>query len=250
MWQRLILGLSLLGAFPSPTPAGAEPLAEKYLLEGKLADGEKALQERLQKAPTDDQARFGLGVVQFFRAFERLSGSLYRYGLRLEGGGLVPALFGFGATADPLRQFLPPNPSPETMTYAAWRQVVQAWVDNVNRAEATLGGVKDPQVKLPLHVGRIQVDLFGQGKPHSAAGLLGRFADAAAREAAEKFVVNFDRGDVCWFRGYCHFLAAWGELLLSVDGRSCSTARPTCSSRRWIRPTPSSRREKGGKGAS
>ncbi len=32
-------------------------------------------------------------------------------------------------------------------------------------------------------------------------------------------MVDFDRGDVSWLRGYCHFLAALGELCLSVDGQ-------------------------------
>jgi hypothetical protein len=32
-------------------------------------------------------------------------------------------------------------------------------------------------------------------------------------------VIGFDRGDVSWLRGYCHFLAALGELWLSVDGQ-------------------------------
>ena len=32
-------------------------------------------------------------------------------------------------------------------------------------------------------------------------------------------MIGFDRGDVSWLRGYCHFVAAWGELLLAVDGQ-------------------------------
>src|SRR5690349_10498669 len=43
---------------------GAEPLAEKYLLDGKLAEGTTALEARLKVAPTDAEAKFGLGVVQ------------------------------------------------------------------------------------------------------------------------------------------------------------------------------------------
>ncbi|MFN9916950.1 MAG: hypothetical protein ACK53L_30455, partial [Pirellulaceae bacterium] len=35
----------------------------------------------------------------------------------------------------------------------------------------------------------------------------------------ENFVIAFDRGDVAWLRGYCHFLAAVGEVLLAVDSQ-------------------------------
>jgi hypothetical protein len=192
--------------------AGATPLAEKYLLEGKLTEGAKALQERLKESPQDDQARFGLGVLQFLQTFEHLGGNLYKYGLRTEKSFLRPP--------PQVKEFLPQNPNPEKLTYAAARQIVKTFLDDLVRAEATLAQVKDPAVKLPLHVGLIKIDPFGQGKPISAAFLFGQIGGSAdARQAAEKFVIGFDRGDVSWLRGYCHILAAVSELLLAVDGR-------------------------------
>src|SRR5437016_1191065 len=44
-------------------------------------------------------------------------------------------------------------------------------------------------------------------------------AAADAPLAEKDFVIGFDRGDVSWFRGYCHFLAALGELVLVVDSQ-------------------------------
>ena len=91
-----ILDLSLvfcvaLGLALAASPAaGQAPLAEKYLLDGKLAEGAKALQDRLKEAPKDDQARFGLGVLQFLETFEHLGGSLHKYGLRTEKAFLRP----------------------------------------------------------------------------------------------------------------------------------------------------------------
>ena len=41
----------------------------------------------------------------------------------------------------------------------------------------------------------------------------------ADSQQAKELVIGFDRGDVSWLRGYCHFLAAMGELLLAVDGQ-------------------------------
>jgi hypothetical protein len=73
---------------------------------------------------------------------------------------------------------------------------------------------------LPLHVGLIRIDPFGQGKPISAAFLFQQLrAPPEASRRAEALVIGFDRGDVSWLRGYCHILSALGELSLSVDGK-------------------------------
>ncbi|HEY7152531.1 MAG TPA: hypothetical protein VH575_01100 [Gemmataceae bacterium] len=207
-----VLACVMVISLPVSQVPAAAPLAEKYLLEGKLAEGVKALQERLKEAPKDDQARFGLGVVQFLQTFEHLGGNLHKYGLRTEKSFLRPP--------PQLKEFLPQNPHPETLTYKAARQILQTFLEDVVRAEATLAEVKDPAVKLPLHVGLIKIDPFGQNKPISAAFLFGRFTDAQTRQQVEKFAIGFDRGDVSWLRGYCHILAAMGELLLAVDGQN------------------------------
>jgi hypothetical protein len=206
------LGLCLESLATGRATADA-PLAERYLLDGKLADGEKALQARLKEAPKDDQARFGLGILQFLQTFEHLGGSLHKYGLRTEKAFLRPP--------PQVKEFLPQNPNPETLTYAAARQMLQTFLDDLAKSEATLAEVKDPTVKLPLHVGLIKIDPFGQGKPISAAFVFGRVEGIppAASKQAETIVIGFDRGDVSWLRGYCHFLSAWGELLLATDGQ-------------------------------
>lgn len=205
---------STLFLLPALQTAQADaPLAEKYLIEGKLAEGTKALDERLKAEPKDDQARFGLGVIQFIQTFEHVGGSFYKYGLRTEKAFLRPA--------PEIREFLPQNPNPEKLNYATTRQMVQTLVDDLAKVEATLAQINDPNVKLPLHVGLIKMDPFGQGKPINAAFLFGRMDGPGSDmpKKAEKAVVGFDRGDVCWLRGYCHLLAAIGELLLSVDGQ-------------------------------
>lgn len=208
----LVFGVALGLSLAASPAAAAAPLAEKYLLDGKLAEGAKALEGRLKEAPKDDQARFGLGVLQFLQTFEHLGGGLYKYGLRTEKAFLRPP--------PQVKEFLPQNPNPEKLTYAAARQLVQTFVDDLVRAEATLAEVKDPAVKLPLHVGLIKIDPFGQGKPISAAFLFERIEGLpVTSQQAKEFVIGFDRGDVSWLRGYCHFLAALGELLLAVDGQ-------------------------------
>src|SRR5437588_10230603 len=216
--MRKILDLPLvfcvalcLSLAASPAAADA-PLAEKYLLDGKLAEGAKALEGRLKEAPTDDQARFGLGVLQFLQTFEHLGGGLYKYGLRTEKSFLRPP--------PQVKEFLPQNPNPEMLTYTVARQLLQTFIEDLAKAEATLAEVHDPAVKLPLHVGLIKIDPFGQGKPISAAFLFERIEGPPVKnQLVKEFVIGFDRGDVSWLRGYCHFLAAGGELLLAVDGQ-------------------------------
>ncbi|MAX39445.1 hypothetical protein [Gimesia sp.] len=191
--------------------AGAAPLAEEYLTQGKLTEGAEAIRSELKKSPENDEARFGLGVIQFFQSFEHLGSSLYDNGLRVRGA--------FGNLPGPLSNILTQNPDPETVSYADVRQIIQTWVNDLNEAEKTLSAVKDSDVKLPLHVGLIKVDLFGTGKPVSAEFLLGQMGSPAQQQAAEKFLIRFDRGDADWLAGYCNFLCAWGEVLLAVDGQ-------------------------------
>src|SRR5438105_9116256 len=200
MYRRLLFVPAILAlAMAAGRAPAAAPLAEKYLLDGKLAEGAKALQDRLKEDPKDDQARFGLGVVQFLQTFEHLGGSLHKYGLRTEKSFLRPP--------PQVKEFLPQNPNPEMLTYALARQLLQTFIDDLAKAEATLAEVRDPAVKLTLHVGLIKIDPFGQGKPISAAFLLGRVqaVPPAASKQAETLVIGFDRGDVSWLRGYCHF---------------------------------------------
>jgi hypothetical protein len=217
MRKRIKLGLAVCATWfllsAIQTVKADAPLAQKYLLEGKLTEGTKALDERLKVEPKDDQARFGLGVIQFIQTFEHVGGSFYKFGLRTEKAFLRPV--------PEIREFLPQNPNPETLTYAASRQMVQTFVDDLAKVEATLAQINDPNVKLPLPVGLIKMDPFGQGKPISAAFLFGRIDGPGSEmsKMSEKVIVGFDRGDVCWLRGYCHLLAAIGELLLAVDGQ-------------------------------
>lgn len=196
----------------APGANGDPPSIERFLLDGKLAEGAKAAESRLKQNPEDDQSRFGLGVAQFLQAFEHLGGGLYRYGLRTEKSFLQPP--------PQVKEFLPQNPNPEQLTYSAARQLIETFVDDLMKAEATLAEVKDPSVKLPLHVGLIKIDPFGQQEPINAAFLFERVEGLpVTSQQAEDLVIAFDRGDVNWLRGYCHFMSALGELALAADGQ-------------------------------
>jgi hypothetical protein len=204
------LALVLLASF---TASAQSPLAEKFLLEGKLTDGIRALEARLAAAPKDDQARFGLGVTQFLRSFEKLGANFHRYGLRTERS--------FVRLQSPWRELLVQNPKPEEISYRAAREVVKSFADDLAQAEKTLAAIADDSVKLPLQVGRIKIDPLGSGTPIAADFILRQQPgiDPAMIKQVESFSVGFDRGDVCWLRGYCHLLMAWCDVLLSIDGQ-------------------------------
>ena len=191
--------------------AHAAPDAETFMLEGRLAEGEKALVKHLEENPKDDEARYGLGSIQFLLTFEHLGTSLYKHGLRTERA--------FPRMAREIRDVLPQNPDPKEVSYKDARHIVQTFINDLEKAEATLAKIENDDVKLPLHIGLIKVDLFGLGRPVNAAFVLGEIEADVPEDPVKSFVIGFDRGDVNWLRGYCHFLCACGEVLMAVDGQ-------------------------------
>jgi hypothetical protein len=215
--MRLCLATLLIMSAIAPSSssaAAADPLVEKYLLDGKLADGEKALADLTAANPTDAQARFGLGVIQFVRAVERMVQTFHRYGLRYTSGDMLPFS----------RLPIPVNPVPEPIRYADLRALFERWTSDLAKVESTLAKVDSADVKLPLHFGLIRLDLNGDGKAEPDERLFTLYIqlNAAARnqvtpEAAKEFVIAFDRADVAWLRGYCHLLMAMSEVYLAHD---------------------------------
>jgi hypothetical protein len=187
-------------------------LVEKHLQAGTLAAGEQALEAVLKQQPRDDQARFGLGTVQFLRAVENLGQSLYRYGFLKSARGLLP-----GASLP-----IPDNPEPERLSYEQARKIVQTFVSDLAKAEATLAKIESTDVKLPLHFGLIRLNLNGDGTAADTEMLwlayrnLNRAAQVTPEQAAQ-FVIAFDAADVHWLRGYCHLLMTLGEFNLAYN---------------------------------
>jgi hypothetical protein len=185
------------------------PLAEKFLHDGKFADGEAASLLALDANPNDDEARFGLGAIQFVRAVENLGKALYEYGAVSEK-----------ATQPFLRLPVPKNERPSDISYKALGRVLDAFVADLGRAEATLAGIKDDKVKLRLRLAKITFDFAGTGKDRTTLiDLLtklnrGRFD---FQKANPEFRVHFDRGDVAWLRAYCHLLSAMVEGYRAID---------------------------------
>ncbi len=196
-------------AVPADAADPPPPLAEKFLHDGQFADGETASLLVLDANPNDDEARFGLGVIQFARAVENLGKALYEYGAVSQK-----------ASQPFLRLPVPKNENPSTISYKAFGRVLDAFVADLGRAEATLAGVKDDKVKLRLRLAKIRFDFAGTGQGRTIlVDLLtklngGRFL---FQNANPDFRVHFDRGDVAWLRAYCHLLSAMVEGYRAVD---------------------------------
>ena len=199
-----LVALGLCGA-----GASGAPLVESYLIEGKLVEGKSKLQKQLAEKE-DAEARFGLGVLLFVQAQERLLQDLYRYGFR-------DSSYVFRLLGD-VRPRIPKNPKPERITYDAFRKVVQTWLDGLTQAEASFARLGDNAVELRLHVGRIKLDRTGAGDRQTLFEMLTAWGVTVPGKE-DDFVVKFDRGDAAWFRGYCHLLSAVAEIILAHDAK-------------------------------
>ena len=204
---RLMILLTCCGiAIPA---WGAAPDTDAILSSGKFDEGVAALEAHLKEQPKDDVSRLGLGVTQFVSAVQRLGQKMAVYGPR-----------------EPNFIFWPTPPLPagvpapaEPLTYPLLRKINQEWLDDLARIEATLAKNTSDEVKLPLHVGRVTMNLgTAETRSLTLLPILQQFRLGAAGRGAD-FVITFDRADVDWLRGYCHLLSALSEMMLAYDGQ-------------------------------
>ena len=203
----------VLSSAPVPSARAdeaAHDLTVAHLEAGTLAEGEAALAALADEDPTNADARLGLGAIRFLRAIENLSQGLYRYGLKPPESFMVPAL----------RLPVPPNPDPQPITYLDFRALIQAYVDDLARAEETLAGVEASDVKLVLDLKQIRYDVDGDGAVADGERFLAvvqRVSGLPERRMPPSLTFAFDTGDVYWLRAYCHALMAFGEFFLAHD---------------------------------
>lgn len=182
------------------------PLVEKYLHSGQLTIGEQVLERELKKNPKDDQLRFGLGVLRLALGVERMSQTMYEYGAKSD------LLF--------IRIHSRDNPEPNAITYEKFRSLLDDARRGLIGIDATLAGITDDDVKLPLRLARIKLDLDGDGNAtDDFSSILVKFLGGRAEFLTKNpdFLVHFDRGDVAWLRSYCHVAAGAIDFLLSLD---------------------------------
>jgi hypothetical protein len=205
--RAILLGMTLL-LLETSFAIGAEPLVEQYLHSGRLARGEQAMEAALAANPDDDQLRFGLAVLQLVKGVERLGQGLYQYGCLA------------GANDIFLRIPIPQNPDPSIITYADLRRLLDAFHNDLKTVESTLSTIKSKDVKLPLKLADVRLNMTGQADANERfLDILKKLMGPNFRLPADNldFVVCFDRGDVAWLRAYCHLLMGMIDLTLAVD---------------------------------
>lgn len=208
----LLLGLCFsFSAHAEQTP----PDAKVYLETGQLARGVAASHSYLASNPQDQNARLGLGAMQFFRGLERLSQNCYRYGLNAERFGGAGLGFALPQGAH--------NPNPETISYPKFRQMILAFDADMAQAQQTLKQVRSPAVKLKLNFGRIRLDFNGDGKAGKAerfSATYTAFTPAMGQQTNNSVPISFDLGDAYWLTGYTHVLRTFTNLYLGYNGKA------------------------------
>ncbi len=211
-----------MGIAAQPVSAATPVLGDftAALYAGKVGDAVAVAERRVAAAPADEEARFALGTAQFFKAVENLTRSLYRYGLRSgDYGSGIGGLIGLPIVRVPV----PFNPKPDELTYAAARQVLTGFVNDLAVAEKTLAAVPNVAIDMPMDIARIRLDIDGDGKGSDDETLWGIFAEVAdlrdpgGAASGLSVKVDFDQADAVWLQGYCHLLMAMAKLPLAYD---------------------------------
>lgn len=196
----------------TPPDQHAQKLDE-LLGQGKLIAAASHFRGVVDKQPADHTARLALGLTEFLQSLEFLGNANYRFGV-----------FNNSLTDDLLlvRLPVPENPKPDQVSYEELRDVVEQFQKRLHAAEETLAQVDTSDVYLPLYLGRVRLDLNGDGAMADEETLwrLMRVISPQIEQAeGEAFSLGVDGADVHWLRGYCHFLQAVCDVILAHDER-------------------------------
>lgn len=204
---------------PAPSPAASAKMSpeatvlQKLLTTGQISPGINYMKKKLAEDPKNDRLRYALGLLQFTRAVERLSQSWYKYGLRPPPE--------FARELPFLRLPVATNPAPEEADHEAIRGVLQTFLDDLARCRATLSGMQDETVSMPVRLGLVRLDLDGDGKAGDGEmlwNIVSKIMQAdLPPETVESFVIEFDAADAYWLRGYSHIMSALLEFWLAHD---------------------------------
>ncbi|MFO0940494.1 MAG: hypothetical protein U0930_06975 [Pirellulales bacterium] len=213
-----LLAICFLSVGASHVRSADSEAINKMLTQGRLKDCATQLKSDIAAKPDDQLAQAGLGVCEFLQAVEKLGQDQYRFGLLANRSIALPMM----------RLPLGENPKPDKLDYASARKIVQNFVDSLMRAEEQLAKVKPADIKLRLRVDQIRLDLngndsyeddatFGQVMQSLQNARTFNFGGRGAAQQVPAISIAFDDADVLWLRGYCHVMAALGEVVLAYD---------------------------------
>ncbi len=201
------LSVAVLTSAPASASEASARAARAALETGELADGALSLQRAIGNDSADQEARLGLGMIRFVQAVEHLSQGLYRYGLEAPGSMLLPVV----------RMPVPVNPSPEPIDYAAFRGLLQGFVDDMATAYDTLGEVTG-EALVPVDLSEVRYDVDGDGDVagnERLMALMNVLMGGDADDPMPPLLVHFDRADAIWMQGYTQALSGIMEFWLA-----------------------------------
>ncbi len=219
--HRLIFVFStaLLAAIISVAPGSrvcadeaARTATVAHLADGSLAAGEAELAAMLTADPSNQEARFGVGMIRFATAVDRLAAGLYQYGAK------SPRVMGLPLFSLPV----PSKRDPKPLAYEDIRALLVTFTADLSAAEKTLAGVDDPNVKLPIDLSNIALDVDGDGtvsdlERNVVSSFVRPRRTRPTTDAPTDTTVAFDLADAYWLRGYCNLMLATSEFLLAHD---------------------------------
>ncbi|MEZ6125661.1 MAG: hypothetical protein R3C49_21155 [Planctomycetaceae bacterium] len=191
------------------TPTNIPPMLPRPTLTESL----DVQQTMVKQQPDDQTEKFRLGIIQFLRALEGLGQDHHRYGL-MSGQRLTVPL---------MRLPVPENKDPEELSYADARQMIVRFLERLNTAQQTLQHIDPADVRLPVDLATVGLDLNADGNLSDGESLLAissaiqRGGRPPSQPLPTAFPVTFDGGDVPWLEGYCHVLSAFCEFALAHD---------------------------------
>lgn len=212
-----------LGLFASPARAQtAEDLTQDWFYAQTETARAAALAGLEAAAAGDNTAHFGRASIAFFDTVEGLMQDLHRYGYDFPRSGFVSEL-----------QFaIPENPSPETLTYEGFRDLLERFVSGMERSRVLLGEVDGTvPVAIGIDFGEARMNVVGGETIASRATLAGIFAQMQPRRPRPRNqdgkpaptppppVFRFDNADAIWLEGYANLVLAQAEFLLAHDFR-------------------------------
>ncbi len=210
-WLSFVLSLVLALAAPVGADDHAKQL-DALLSAGQLATAHEHFAQVVKNSGDDQVARTAVGLIEFLQAIEFLGQANYRYGLIQRHAQNLPLA----------RLPVPENPNPQALSYDQLRDVLGGFESRLAAAAKSLSQVETQSIKLPLYLGRVRLDLNGDGKASDEETLWRIFAavnNAVEQNQGEEFYVAVDGADVHWLRGYCHFLMAICDAILAYDER-------------------------------
>lgn len=198
-----------MGRFRPPAGAGGPSTLDGFLQSGDLAGGEQYLKALLDRDDSNDNVRFSLGILKFFRSIERLGQSLHHYGVR---SNRVDIPF--------LRFPVEENPEAAPITYIAFRRILEDLSRDLQEVDRLLERVSSGEVDVPLRLAEVKLDLNSDGVPEGdLRAILKKMFRSEFRFMTRKHdvLVNYDRADVAWLRVYCNLLSGMLEFALAFD---------------------------------